>query len=128
MLSFTGDHALAVDELQYALTLYPDFAAADGELGRLLAFTGATREAVEYVLQASDASAQDQHLSLRIRTWAIASYIEGDYANAARYAVKATVKRPDWFFNYYCSAACYAAAGDLTAARRNVAQAKTFSP
>ena len=94
----------------------------------MLAFTGATREAVEYVLQASDASAQDQHLSLRIRTWAIASYIEGDYANAARYAVKATAKRPDWFFNYYCSAACYAAAGELTAARRNVAQAKTFGP
>ena len=64
MLSFTGDHALAVAELQYALTLYPDFAAADGELGRLLAFTGATREAVEYVLQASHASAQDQHLCL----------------------------------------------------------------
>jgi TolB-like protein/Tfp pilus assembly protein PilF len=127
-LSFTGDHAQAIAELRYALTLYPEFAAAAGELGRLLAFTGGTQEAVEYVLQASDASPQDQHLSLWIRTRAIASYIDGDYANAARYAVEATAKRPDWFFNYYCSAACYAAAGDLTAARRNVDQAKTFGP
>lgn len=130
-LSFTGDHAQAIAELRYALSLYPEFAAAAGELGRLLAFSsvpGATQEAVEYVLQASDASPQDQHLSLWIRTRAIASYIDGDYANAARYAVEATAKRPDWFFNYYCSAACYAAAGDLTAARRNVDQAKTFGP
>ena len=127
-LSLTGDYAQAIAELRYALTLYPEFAAAAGELGRLLAFTGATQEAVEYVLQASDASPQDQHLSLWIRTRAIASYIEGDYVNAARYAVEATAKRPDWFFNYYCSAACYAAAGDLTATRRNVDQAKTFGP
>lgn len=130
-LSFTGDYGQAIAELRHALTLYPEFAAAAGELGRLLAFSslpGATQEAVEYVLQAIDASPQDQHLSLWIRTRAIASYIDGDFAAAARYAVQATARRPDWFFNYYCSAACLAAAGELTAARRAVDQAKTFGP
>ena len=127
-LSFTGDYGQAIAELRHALTLYPEFAAAAGELGRLLAFTGATQEAAEYVLQAIDASPQDQHLSLWLRTRAIASYIDGDYPAAARYAVDATARRPDWFFNYYCSAACLAAAGDLPAARRAVDQAKTFGP
>jgi tetratricopeptide (TPR) repeat protein len=127
-LSFTGDFQQAIAELEYALNLYPEFAAAAGELGRLLAFTGRTQEANEYVLQAVDASPQDPHLSLWIRTRAIASYVDGDYASAARYAVQAIAKRPDWFFNYYLSAACHAAAGDLAAAQRNIEQAKTFGP
>jgi TolB-like protein/Tfp pilus assembly protein PilF len=127
-LSFTGDYQQAIAELEYALTLYPEFAAAAGELGRLLAFTGRTQEATEYVLQAIDASPQDPHLSLWIRTRAIACYVDGDYANAVRYAVQAIAKRPDWFFNYYLSAACHTAAGDLAAAQRNIEQAKAFGP
>lgn len=127
-LSFTGDYQQAIAELEYALTLYPEFAAAAGELGRLLAFTGRTQEANEYVLQAIDASPQDPHLSLWIRTRAIACYVDGDYANAVRYAVQAIAKRPDWFFNYYLSAACHVAADDLAAAQRNIEQAKAFGP
>lgn len=35
----------------------------------------------------------------RVRTRAIACYVEGDYdyASAVRYAVQAIAKRPDWF-------------------------------
>lgn len=127
-LSLTGDYAQAIAELEYALSLYPEFASAAGELGRLLAFTGRTQEATEYVLQAIDASPHDPHLSLWIRTRAIACYIDGDYANAVRYAVQAIAKRPDWFFNYYLSAACHVAAGDIVAAQRNIDQAKVFGP
>jgi hypothetical protein len=72
----------------------------------LLAFKGRTKEAVEYVLQAIDASPQDPHLSLWIRTRAIACFIDEDYVGATRYAIQATAKRPDWFFNYYLCAAC----------------------
>jgi tetratricopeptide (TPR) repeat protein len=125
-LSFTGDFAQAIAELEYALSLYPEFAAAAGELGRLLAFSGRTQEAAEYVLQAIDASPQDPHLSLWIRTRALACYVDGDYANAVRYAIQATAKRPDWFFNYYLCAACHMAAGDTTAALRNMEQAKAL--
>ena len=127
-LSFTGDFAQAIAELEYALTLYPEFASAAGELGRLFAFTGRTKEAVEYVLQAIDASPQDPHLSLWIRTRAIACFIDTDYAGATRYAIQATAKRPDWFFNYYLCAACQAAGGDTVSAQRSIAQAQQFGP
>jgi TolB-like protein/Tfp pilus assembly protein PilF len=127
-LSFTGDFAQAIAELEYALTLYPEFASAAGELGRLLAFTGRTKEAEEYVLQAIDASPQDPHLSLWIRTRAIACFIDEDYAGATRYAIQATAKRPDWFFNYYLCAACQAAAGDTASAQRSIEQARQFGP
>jgi TolB-like protein/Tfp pilus assembly protein PilF len=127
-LSFSGDFAQAIAELEYALTLYPEFASAAGELGRLLAFTGRTKEAEEYVLQAIDASPQDPHLSLWIRTRAIACFIEEDYTGATRYAIEATAKRPDWFFNYYLCAACQAAAGDMVSAQRSIEQAQHFGP
>jgi TolB-like protein/Tfp pilus assembly protein PilF len=127
-LSFTGDYQQAIAELEYALTLYPQFASAAGELGRVLAFSGRTQEAAEYVLQAIDASPSDPHLSLWIRTRAIACYVDADYPNALRYAIEATAKRPDWFFHHYLSAAANVALGNLAAAQRNIEQAKTFGP
>ncbi len=127
-LSFTGDYQQAIAELEYALSLYPEFASAAGELGRLLAFTGRTQEATEYVLQAIDASPSDPHLSLWIRTRAIACYVDADYTNALRYAIEATAKRPNWFFNHYLSAAANVGLGNLAAAQRNIEQAKSFGP
>ncbi len=127
-LSFTGNIPQAIAELEYALTLYPQFAAAAGELGRLLAFAGRTQEAVEYVLQAVDSSPHDPHLSLWIRTRAIALFIDGSYTEAARYAQQATAKRSDWFFNYYLLAACQQAAGQQAEALKAVQQAQTFGP
>jgi TolB-like protein len=67
-LSFTPNLAQAIASLEHSLTLYPQFAAAAGELGRLLAFAGRTDEAAEYVLQAIDASPHDPHLSLWVRS------------------------------------------------------------
>ena len=127
-LSFTGNIPQAIAELEYALTLYPQFAAAAGELGRLLAFSGRTNEAVEYVLQAIDASPHDPHLSLWVRSRAIACYIDEDYAQAVKYAQQATANRANWFFNYYLLAACQVAAGDSAAAVLALEQAKPFGP
>ncbi len=127
-LSFTGNIPQAIAELEYALTLYPQFAAAAGELGRLLAFAGRTQEAAEYVLQAADSSPHDPHLSLWIRTRGIACFIDENYADAARYAQQATAKRSDWFFNYYLLAACRAAAGQQAEALKAVQQAQAFGP
>ncbi|TWO68242.1 tetratricopeptide repeat protein [Caenimonas sedimenti] len=125
-LSFTGNIPQAIAELEHALALYPQFAAAAGELGRLLAFSGRTSEAVEYVLQAIDASPHDPHLSLWVRTRAIASFVDGDYDEASRYARQAAAKRPDWFFNYYLLAACEAGAGRLDTARQSLQRAQAF--
>ena len=127
-LSFTGNIPQAIAELEYALTLYPQFAAAAGELGRLLAFAGRTQEAAEYVLQAADASPHDPHLSLWIRTRGIACFIDGNYIDAVRYASQATAQRSDWFFNYYLLAACQEAAGQHEEALKAVQQAQTFGP
>jgi TolB-like protein/DNA-binding winged helix-turn-helix (wHTH) protein len=127
-LSFTGNLGQAIAELEHSLTLYPQFAAAAGELGRLLAFAGRTEEAAEYVLQAMDASPQDPHLSLWVRSRAIACFVDEQYPQALAFAQQATAKRANWFFNYYLLAACYAANGDLESAARAVEQAKPFGP
>jgi TolB-like protein len=127
-LSFTLDFDQAIAELDHSLKLYPEFAAAAGELGRILMFCGRTQEAAEYVLQAIDASPQDPHLSLWIRTRALACYIEGDYTQSKRYALEATAKRPNWFFNHILCAVCHAACDDLAAARRSLEQALAFGP
>ena len=121
VLSCTGQIDWAIAELERALSLYPQFAAAAGELGRLLVFAGRTEEAAEYVLQAIDASPHDPHLSLWMRTRAIGCFIDGKHADALRYATSATAKRPDWFFNHFLLAACQALAGDLAAAQTSMA-------
>ncbi|MFM9880684.1 MAG: winged helix-turn-helix domain-containing protein [Burkholderiaceae bacterium] len=127
-LSCTGHMQQAIAELEYALALYPQFAAAAGELGRLLAFSGRTAEATEYVLQAIDASPHDPHLSLWVRSRAIACFVEQDYASAVVYAQQAAAKRSNWFFNYYLLAASQVATGDLAAAQKSFATGQTFGP
>ncbi len=125
-LSFTGNLGQAIAELEHALTLYPQFAAAAGELGRLLAFAGRTDEAAEYILQAIDASPHDPHLSLWVRSRAIACFVDEQYPQALAFAQQATAKRANWFFNYYLLAACYAADGDTEGAARALEQAKPY--
>jgi len=122
-LSCAGQMQAAIAELECALALYPQAAAAAGELGRLLVFSGRTEEAEEFILQAVDASPHDPHLSLWVRSRAIGCFIEGRYADAVRYAREATAKRADWYFNHLLLAACLSAAGDLPAAQASLGQA-----
>lgn len=121
-LSLSHNLAQAIHELELALTLYPEFAAAAGELGRLLAFSGRTQEASGFILQAIDASPHDPHLSLWLRSRAIACFVEGDATQAVRHARQALAKRSDWFFNHHLLAACLAAAGQVAEAQRTLAQ------
>ena len=122
-LSCAGQMAAAIAELECALGLYPQAAAAAGELGRLLVFSGRTNEAEEFILQAIDASPHDPHLSLWIRSRAIACFIEERYTDAVRYAREATAKRPDWYFNHLLLAACLSAAGDEAGGRDSLTKA-----
>jgi TolB-like protein/tetratricopeptide (TPR) repeat protein len=122
-LSCAGQMQAAIAELECSLALYPQAAAAAGELGRLLVFSGRTEEAEEFILQAIDASPHDPHLSLWIRSRAIACLMEGRHADAVRYAREATAKRADWYFNHLLLAACLSAAGDLAAAKASLEQA-----
>ncbi len=125
-LSCAGNVPQAIAELEYALALYPQYAAAAGELGRLLAFSGRTDEAHEYTLQAMDVSPHDPHVSLWVRSRAIAAFVDQDYPQALRFVQQAVAKRPDWFFNYFLLAACYAACGDLPAARQALEQGEAL--
>jgi TolB-like protein len=122
-LSCAGQMQAAIAELECALGLYPQAAAAAGELGRLLVFSGRTEEAEEFILQAVDASPHDPHLSLWIRSRAIGCFMDGRHADAVRYAREATAKRADWYFNHLLLAACLSAAGDMEAAQASLQQA-----
>ncbi len=122
-LSCAGQMQAAIAELECALGLYPQAAAAAGELGRLLVFSGRTEEAEEFILQAIDASPHDPHLSLWIRSRAIGCFVDGRHADAVRYAREATAKRADWYFNHLLLAACLSAAGDMEAAQASLQQA-----
>ena len=122
-LSCAGQMEAAIAELEYSLALYPQSAAAAGELGRLLVFSGRTEEAEEFILQAIDASPHDPHLSLWVRSRSIACFIEGRHADAVRYAREATAKRPDWYFNYLLLAACLSVSGDHGGAKSSLDKA-----
>ncbi len=123
-LSCVGKMDQAIAEMEHALLLYPQAAAAAGELARLLAFSGRSDEAHEFALQAIDASPHDPHLSLWVRTRAIACFIDGHYSEGAHFAMQAVAKRPDWFFNHYTLAACQALSGQQDAARASLQTAE----
>ena len=117
-----------MDEQRRALDLYPHFAAAAGELGRLLAFSGRCDEALEQAQRAIVSSPSDPHPSLWLRTQAIACFVGGRHEQAVRFAHEAVAKRPDWFFNHDLLAACLAAAGDLPRAAEAMAEARRQMP
>lgn len=127
-ISCFGQLEPAMAEQRRALDLYPNFAAAAGELGRLLAFSGRHDEAMEQILRAIRCSPSDPHLSLWLRSRAIACFCAGRYEEAAAHAAEAVSKRPDWFFNHHLIAACQAASGNLRRAGEAMAEARRQMP
>jgi len=125
-LSCTGNITGAVSAMRRALVLHPHFAAASGELGRLLAFMGETEEALTHIARALRSSPTDPHLSLWVRSSAIAHFLAGRFDAAIQSAQEAIAKRNDWFFNHYLLAACQAANGELDSAYATMAVAKSM--
>jgi TolB-like protein/tetratricopeptide (TPR) repeat protein len=118
VLSLMGRWAEAKAEQRRALELNPYLAAASGELGRLLAFEGASDEAVACSERAIAASPNDPAAWLWYRSKAIARFVAGDYEAAARDAADACARGPERFPLHYLLAACYAAGGHDAEARR----------
>ncbi|WP_295641894.1 winged helix-turn-helix domain-containing protein [uncultured Methylibium sp.] len=118
----------AIDEQRRALELYPQFAAASGELGRLLAYSGRTVEGAAMIRRAMAASPTDPRLSLWYFGLAIASFVDEDHEAAARHAATAVAHRPDWYFNHYLLAACLSSCGELDAARDALAEGSRQMP
>jgi TolB-like protein/Flp pilus assembly protein TadD len=108
-------------EQRRALELNPYLAAASGEMGRLLAFEGDSPDAIAYSERAIAASPNDPQVWLWFRAKAIARFVAGDYAAAARDAADARARKPERFSLHYLLAACYSAAGQMAQARRALA-------
>lgn len=123
-----GNIERAIAEQRRALQIYPHFAAAAAELGRLLAFSGQTKDAVALVQRAIAASPSEPRVSLWLFTLAICAFIDAKYADAVTYASAAITHRPDWFFNHYLLAACLSANGDVSRAKEALAEAKQLMP
>lgn len=127
-LSLVGEVAQAIAAERRALELNPNFVGAMGELARLLAFDGRAEEARRAALKAIEISPSDPHISLFVRSLAIASFIEEDYSGAANFAIEATAKRPDWFFHHAMVASCQALAGNMGAAKLAMAECMRLLP
>ena len=122
VLSMMDQLPEAKAEQRRALELNPYLAAASGEMGRLLAFEGESADAIAYSERAIAASPNDPQTWLWYRSKAIARFVAGHYAAAARDAADARARKPERFSLCYLLAACYSAAGQMDQARRALAQ------
>jgi len=127
-VSCQGRMAEAIAAQRRALELQPHFAAAAGEMARLLSFAGDSDEAIRWASRAIAASPRDPHLSLWLRAMAIACFVADRPAEAVRWAEEAVENKPRWFHNQYLLAATRAAAGDLDGARESCAAAHDLLP
>jgi TolB-like protein len=109
-------------EQRRALELNPYLAAASGEMGRLLAFEGASAQAIAHCERAIAASPNDPQAWLWYRAKALARFSAGEYAAAALDAADARARKPERFSLCYLVAACYAADGQMDQARRALAE------
>jgi TolB-like protein len=116
-LSCVGRLDEAIGEERRALALNPHFSAAMGELGRLLAFKGASEEARVHLEGAEALSPHDPTVSLWRRSGAIAAFVEDDLEEAVRRQGEAVAARPDWFFHHYLHAGLLAEAGRIADAQ-----------
>lgn len=127
VLSLMGRWTEAKAEQRRALELNPYLAAASGELGRLLAFEGASDEAIAASERAIAASPNDPAAWLWYRSKAIARFVAADYDAAAADAADAAARGPERFPLHFLLAACYAAGGRLDEARRALADGERLA-
>ena len=117
-LSMAGDLDGAIGAERRALELAPNFAPALGELARFLAAGDDPEGARRAALTALELSPADSHVSIWVRSLGLAAFVEGNYAEAARFAREAATKRPDWYFHFALLASAEALCGNEDAARR----------
>lgn len=118
----------AIDEQRRAVDLYPQFAAASAELGRLLAYRGQSEEGERHIRRAMACCPTDPRKSLWVFSLGIACVVDSRWADGAAHARAAIGLRPDWFFNHQLLAACSAMHGDQSTARAAAAEAMRLAP
>jgi TolB-like protein/Tfp pilus assembly protein PilF len=128
VLSMMGQPEAAVAEQRLAIELNPHLAPAHGELGRMALFEGRLEDAVAHVDRAMSICASDPHAFLWHRTKALAALIDGRPEAAVGHAADARARNPHQFFLHYLTAACHAAAGDLTRAQAALSEGRRLHP
>lgn len=114
----------AKDRVLHALRRAPSLVIAIGELARLHAFDGETRQAKARADEALALSPYDPQAGLWIRSKAIAVWIEGDLQEALKLIDHAMVVRPGWFQNHVLRAAILAELDREDEARASFAEAR----
>ena len=127
LLSF-GELEAAMAEQRLALALYPHFAAAAAELGRLLAFSGETAEGERLTRKAIADSPTDPRMALWVFGLGIACFVDARYAQAAEHARWAITLRRDWFFHHFLLAASLSQDGQPEAASASLAEGVRLVP
>ncbi len=119
---------LAIAEERRSLELNPYFAAAKGELGRLLVFNNQTEEGMALAMEALDVSPNDPHSSLWERSISLGHWLNGELEKAYSVALTATASRSEWFHNYLLLCVCAYSIGDKNAAQKAFATAMEIRP
>jgi tetratricopeptide (TPR) repeat protein len=126
VLSARLDLLGAKRKLEQALTIRPHLAAAKGELARVLVFSGQTKAGTVLAAEALDASPRDPHVSLWLRSQAIAAWMDGQFSHAAELAELAIEKRSNWYPNFLMAAVAHIGGGNQAAAARAIESAKAL--
>jgi adenylate cyclase len=119
---------VAVDELQRALDLNPNFAAARGFLGAALTLDGRSDQAIEHLEQAIRMSPHDPQNALFNVNLAAAHYLAGRYNEAIVYGSKAMQQRFGLTNSHRVYIASLAQAGQIDEARAALAKLQELQP
>ena len=118
----------AVEELQRALTINPNFAAALGHLGQVFAFDGQIERAVPHLEQALRMNPHDPQNVLFTTALAVTHYCAGRYSEAISVARKAIQQRPEFTGSHRIYIASLAQAGQLDDARAALDELRKLQP
>ncbi len=109
------DVAQAEADIRASLEINPYFAAARGDLTRLLAYAGKTANSHAFAETALTACPNDPHAALWSYGLALAYFVDEDYASALDWLEKTVSIRPDWSFGHILKAVCHTLSGNLAA-------------
>ncbi|MFI5023367.1 MAG: adenylate/guanylate cyclase domain-containing protein [Alphaproteobacteria bacterium] len=118
----------AVVEYQRALDINPNFAAAHGHFGSVLAFDGQSDKAIPHLELALRMSPHDPQ-NFRVYTGlAAAHYLTGNFAEAVGFGRNAVKQRPGFSGGQRIYVACLAQAGQIEEARTALDRLKVLQP
>jgi adenylate cyclase len=118
----------AVQEIQRAIDLNPNFAAAYGYLGWTHATAGRSGEAIAHLEQAIRMSPHDPQNAIFNNALAVAYYLMGRYTEAVSFAQKAVQQRDGLTAGHRICVASLAQAGQIEEARTALERVRELQP